>query len=110
MQIPNKFQLFSQQWTVRPGTEKELPDELGKCYTDSNEILIRPDQTRDSIIHTVLHELLHSIEMKMHLEMTERQIDCMALGLLDLFRNNPALTQILLPEETEGTEDGTPQV
>ena len=113
-QIPSKFQLFSQQWHVRPGTDKELPDELGKCYPDSNEILIRPDQTADSIIHTFLHEILHSIEMKMHLEMSERQIDCMALGLMDLFRNNPDMVGLLLPQEpehlTKGEQDGEPQI
>jgi len=98
-QIPDEFQLFSQTWHIRTGTEKELPAELGMCYPDTNEILLNGNQTADSVIHTLLHELLHAIETKMHLEMTERQIDCMALGLLDLFRNNPDMTGILLPQE-----------
>lgn len=98
-QIPDEFQLFSQTWHIRTGTAKELPTELGMCYPDTNEILLNPAQTPDSLLHTLLHELLHSIETKMHLEMTERQIDCMALGLIDLFRNNPNMAGILLPQE-----------
>jgi len=100
-QIPDTFKLFSQQWQIRTGTEKELPTELGMCYPDTNEILLNPAQTPDSIIHTLLHELLHAIETKMHLKMTERQIDCMALGLIELFNNNPEMVEILLPQEPE---------
>ena len=98
-QIPDEFQLFSQTWRIRTGTEKELPTELGMCYPDTNEILLNGAQTPDSVIHTLLHELLHAIETKMHLEMSERQIDCLSLGLIDLFRNNPDMVGILLPQE-----------
>ena len=100
-QIPDTFKLFSQTWSIRTGTHKELPTELGMCYPDTNEILLNPEQTPDSLLHTLLHELLHSIETKMHLEMTERQIDCMALGLIELFNNNPDMVGILLPQETD---------
>lgn len=98
-QIPDEFKLFSQTWRIRTGTPKELPTELGMCYPDTNEILLNPGQTPDSLLHTLLHELVHAIETKMHLEMSERQVDCMALGLIDLFRNNPDMTGILMPQE-----------
>lgn len=98
-QIPDTFRLFSQQWTIRPGTAKELPAELGMCFPDTNEILLAPGQTADSLIHTLLHELLHCVDSKQHLEMSERQIDCLSLGLIDLFRNNPDMVGLLLPQE-----------
>lgn len=100
-QIPDEFQLFSQTWRIRTGTIKELPEELGMCYPDTNEILLNGNQTPESVIHTLLHELIHAVETKMHLELTERQVDCLALGLLDLFRNNPNMTGILLPQEID---------
>ena len=100
MDIPNTFKLFQQTWTVRTGTEKELPNELGMCYVDSNEILLRTQGLpADTIIHTFLHELVHSIEQKLELDMTERQVDLIALGLIDLFRSNPAMVELLLPLE-----------
>ena len=100
MEIPDTFKLFQQTWHVRTGTEKELPNELGMCYVDSNEILLRTQGLpADTIIHTFLHELVHSIEQKLELEMTERQVDLMALGLIDLFRSNPAMVELLLPLE-----------
>lgn len=100
-QIPDTFKLFSQTWSIRPGTVKELPELLGMCFPDTNEILLAPAQTADSLIHTVLHELLHCIEIKQHLKMTERQIDCLALGLIDLFRNNPDMISLLLPQDPD---------
>ena len=100
MEIPDTFKLFQQTWHVRTGTEKELPNELGMCYVDSNEILLRTQGLpADTIIHTFLHELVHSIEQKLELDMTERQVDLIALGLIDLFRNNPAMVELLLPLE-----------
>ena len=100
MEIPDTFKLFQQTWHVRTGTEKELPNELGMCYVDSNEILLRTQGLpADTVIHTFLHELVHSIEQKLELDMTERQVDLMALGLIDLFRNNPAMVELLLPLE-----------
>ena len=100
MEIPDTFKLFQQTWHVRTGTEKELPNELGMCYVDSNEILLRTQGLpADTIIHTFLHELVHSIEQKLELDMTERQVDLMALGLIDLFRNNPQMVELLLPLE-----------
>ena len=100
MDIPDTFKLFQQTWHVRTGTEKELPNELGMCYVDSNEILLRTQGLpADTIIHTFLHELVHSIEQKLELDMTERQVDLMALGLIDLFRSNPSMVELLLPLE-----------
>jgi hypothetical protein len=99
MQIPNNFKLYSQTWTIRTGNEKEMNDNLGLCFGDSNEILLNPSQTSENLIHTLLHEILHSIEQKQHLEMTERQIDCLALGLLHLFSENPEMISLLESQE-----------
>ena len=102
MRIPDEFKLFSQQWLVRTGTEKELPNELGMCFPDTNEVLLRTQGLpADTVIHTFLHELVHAIEQKLELDMTERQVDLMALGIMDLFRSNPHMVELLLPVETE---------
>lgn len=101
MNIPSTYRLFGQTWTIRTGTDKETEGCLGLCYSASNEILIAPYQKYDAVIQTLLHELLHSIEEKMHLEMTERQIDCLAVGLIDLFRSTPEMLTIFEREPIE---------
>jgi hypothetical protein len=85
------FKLFSQEWQIKLGQEREMPEHLGLCLPDQRKILLHEDQDKDSKKHTLLHELLHAIEQKLSLNLTETQVDLMALGLLDLFRNNPEL-------------------
>lgn len=92
--IPGEIELFSELWTIRPGTDKELTNNHGMCYSDSCEIIFNPNCTWDNTLHTVMHELIHAIETKCHLDMTERQVDVMALGLLHLFRQNPQLLEL----------------
>ncbi len=92
--IPNNFKLFNQTWQIRTAQPGELPEDLGQCRPDQLEVILNHNQSEESIRHTLLHELIHCIEMKLHLEMTERQVDVIALGLIDLFRSNPQLSQL----------------
>lgn len=101
MNIPQQFELFSQTWNIRAGNPKEMADNNGLCYSDSNEILLNPQQTTDSMRQTLIHELLHCIEMKLHLEMTEQQIDSIALGLIHLFNTNPEMLGILVKQQPQ---------
>jgi hypothetical protein len=88
------FTLFSQEWQIRTGNDQELPEHLGLCLPDERKILLHEQQDQMSKKHTLLHELLHAVEQKLSLGMTEKQVDLMALGLLDLMRNNPELLAV----------------
>ena len=94
MWIPEQIKLFSQTWQIRASSPGELVDDLGQCRPDQLEILINPNQVPESMIHTLAHELVHAIEQKLLLDMTERQVDLMALGFIDLIGNNPKFTKI----------------
>lgn len=94
MQIPKKFKLFSQTWRIRGAVTGELPEDLGQCRPDQLEIVINPNQVPESMMHTLAHEIVHAIEQRQQLEMTERQVDLMALGLIDLIRSNPGIMEI----------------
>ena len=94
--IPNKFKLFNKTWTIRPAGHNELKDDMGMCYV--NDLDIAYDMTNypaDEVRHIIAHELVHSIEQSLQLELTERQVDLLALGLIDLLTNNPDITDYL---------------
>jgi len=76
----------------------EIGDDLGQTRPDLFEILLNPNQSPESMLHTLNHELLHAIELKLQLELTERQVDLLALGLIDLFRTNPNMLNLLAPQ------------
>lgn len=109
MQIPQRFRLFNQTWTIRLSHPMEIGDDLGQCRRDTREIVLNPNQVPDTLIHTLNHELIHAIEQTLELELTERQTDLLALGLMDLFRTNPMMLGLLGPqpqlEEPEQNND-----
>jgi len=94
MTTPQKFKLFGQEWTIRTGTDLELDTDLGRCVVDDNLILINPIQTKTNLHHTLTHEVIHSIEQKLHLNLTEQQVDLVALGLIDIMTNTPEMLSI----------------
>ena len=96
--VPETFTLFNQTWRIRPAEKFELQDDLGQCRPDQFEILVNTDQCEESLRHTLLHELVHCIEQKLHLEFSERQTDLIALGLIDMLSNNPDLLTLFTKE------------
>jgi hypothetical protein len=110
LQIPKNFELFSEIWTIRAGSDKELDNNLGLCYADSQEVILSPNQTPQQLKHVLLHELIHAIEMRLNLELSEAQVDGVALGIKHLFLTNPALLGLLVQDTQDGTStEDTPQ-
>lgn len=104
MWIMPKYRLFSKTWRVRSAEAGEIGSDLGQCRPDQLEIILNPNQSQESMIHTLAHEICHSIELSQDLDMTERQIDLMALGIIDLVRNNPGFFN-----QFEEAQDGCSQ-
>jgi hypothetical protein len=103
LQIPKNFELFSDIWTIRAGSDKELDNNLGLCYADSQEVILNPNQTPQQLKHVLLHELIHAIEQKLNLELTESQVDGVALGIKHLFLTNPQLLGLLVQDTQNDT-------
>jgi len=94
MKTEHKFKLFGQEWQIRVGTDLELEGDLGRCVTDQNLILLNDIQTEASMKHTLTHEMIHAVEQKLHLNLTEQQVDLIALGLLDIFTHTPEMLNL----------------
>lgn len=103
MWIPKNIRLFCQNWTIRAAQPGEIGDDLGRCHPDQLEILLNPNQVPESLIHTLAHELIHAIEQKQQLDMTERQVDLIALGLIDLIRSNNRFEDIFKEDQNVNT-------
>lgn len=87
--LPQQFRLFGQTWHIRAARPNELSDCWGECRPDQLEVVINPNQHNAMLAHTLLHEIIHCIEQKLQLNMTEQQVDLVALGMLDLIRHSP---------------------
>jgi hypothetical protein len=93
--LPFEIELFSQTWRIRAARTGEIDTDLGRCSPDQLEIVINPNQTAESMIHTIMHELTHAIELKLDLELTERQVDLISLGYINLLRLNRGIYEMI---------------
>jgi hypothetical protein len=95
MQIPEEIEFMSQTWTIRSANHKELVDCLGLCDPQSNTIVLDPGLPDCVMTQTLMHELVHLIEITLNQCLTEQQVDTIASGLIHLFRANPSLIKLL---------------
>jgi hypothetical protein len=70
--------------------------EFGTCDDTKQVISIRKGLQPEVKADTILHECIHAIDFQMHLEMSERQVHCIATGLIALFSDNPELARLIL--------------
>lgn len=97
---PDKIIFMSKEWTIR--ADNTLCDEY--AYTDVGmcDIRYNPNQLVSSQLQdTILHELLHAIDLTLHLRMSEGQIHAMAAGLYSLLRENPEFHTWLTTQHLE---------
>lgn len=93
--IPKQITFMNQTWTIRSAQNKELDNCIGHCDPEKNEILLDPTLTKDVLLATLFHELIHLIEITLHQHLTESQVDVMATGIVHLLKSNPQLTALL---------------
>jgi hypothetical protein len=61
----------------------------GLIDSDNDKIYVQDSDDSAKKQHIFLYEVLHGIADMFHLDLTETEIDLMALGLLMLKRDNP---------------------
>jgi hypothetical protein len=91
--IPKKLDVFGKRWTVV--IEKIEDGDYGMCKPAQSKIIVHPEQSPDSMRDTLLHEILHAVDIEMQTRMGERRVRLIATGLLAVLRQNPALASYL---------------
>ena len=76
--------------------EIEDLSEFGTCDDTKQVISIRKGLQPEVKADTILHECVHGIDFQMNLEMSERQVHCIATGLIALFSDNVELAKLIL--------------
>lgn len=106
MSISVPFTILSHSGEVVFVDPKNIEDKCGQCHQDELIVRIKEGMADDIAGTTLIHELIHVIEFLTHIELKEREIDCLALGLYSFLKENPHLVEwLLLKEEEEGQED-----
>lgn len=67
----------------------DMPDALGQCHSDCQQIWILDSNTEETNTNVLLHECLHAISDALDLELSERQVTVLATALIAFARDNP---------------------
>lgn len=93
MALPNTVNVIGRQYTIC--YDKSLEELLGQCNPDTLAIIIKPGQQLAIEVDTVLHEVVHAIDIGMQLSMSERQVYCITAGLIAVLKSNPQFLDYL---------------
>lgn len=79
-----------------------MPNELGLCHSDIQEIWLNDANTVETNRNVLLHECIHAIDHALQLELSERQVSVLATAIIAFARDNPfQMKEILQLKEKE---------
>lgn len=76
-------------------SQLEMPEELGLCHSDLQQIWLNVTNTFETNINTILHESLHAISDAYQIDLSERQVCVLATALIAFARDNPEHSQVI---------------
>lgn len=66
---------------------------LGRAYIKDGQILLNADQAEDTLKSTLVHEIVHYVADLLSLELSEQQVDGIAMGMFTVLKDNPDITK-----------------
>lgn len=92
-----EVRIFGKTYLVRPLAKPSvhLQDIAGANYPKHGIIEYDSEQKADQLQDTLLHEMIHVLDYDMQLELSERQVHCLASGIICLMKDNPTLIERL---------------
>jgi len=92
--LPSSFEIMEQHWPVQYSAGlTEVRDCYGVTLTDEQRIVMDTNMSREKLVATLLHELLHACyaiqpDTNISHEQQEKFVDTLAPALLSFLRSN----------------------
>lgn len=100
---PNTLKVNGRNITIKYLKAERLPGACGLFKSQRSLIEISKDQEpqelRDTVLHEILHAILHTQGREYGGELEEVYVRALATGLLGVFQDNPELHQWLIQAE-----------
>ena len=87
MKIPSQVIILGQPFDIIMKPQAEMEDELGCCQVTYNTIFLRQDMKDEKMGEVLLHEIIHAVGENLNLDLTENQVNNLAVGLYPIFRH-----------------------
>lgn len=88
MNIPDSVHILGQDYAVELKSKKDMPKLLGYCDVNKNVIQLRDSLEGDKLGEIFLHECIHAVESQMSLDLTEKQVNSLGVGVYALLKDN----------------------
>lgn len=75
--------------------EKEMPENSGEININDGIITILPDQSDDNKADTLLHEIIHGVELLSDMKLRETEVLRIATGLRSVLKGRNVLCKYL---------------
>lgn len=97
---PRRLTINGLRWKIRFVAEiwTNNPREViwGCCYPDSREIHIRRDLEPEDMLHTVVHEVMHALEVSYRFRIPHKLIEKLERPIAELLQHN--VLEMLFPD------------
>ena len=100
---PESILVIGKTFAVEDVDKVDDEDSSGEQRRDQQLIKVKAGQHPETLRETLLHELIHAIEEQLGLDMKERQVHSLAIGLFQVLRENPALVRFVTATTTKGS-------
>lgn len=97
--LPKTLKILGKRFRIHFLEEDESTDVDGLMELFAQRISIRPQEAREQVQDTALHECIHAIDESLSLGMTEAQVHQMATALLGFLKDNVQFTRWLLQSD-----------
>lgn len=89
---PTSVRVQGKSFSITYAKENAMPDQtLGLTKYMDLSILVQEGLVLPLEQEVVFHEILHAIEKSLDLELAEHQVEVLACGWVQVFRDNPKL-------------------
>lgn len=88
-----KIKILGQEYSIYLLPNKKMKGKLGECNVNNREILLRETLKGDKFREVFLHEIIHAIAEMLDLDMSETQVNNIAVGLTALINDNADLLE-----------------
>ena len=100
---PDTIKVNGRNITIKYSKAEKLPGACGVFFSQKSRIELSKDQEpqelRDTLLHEILHAILHTQGREYGGEIEEIYVRALATGLLGVFQDNPELHQWLIQAE-----------
>jgi hypothetical protein len=98
MSLPIQVKIFAHTFQVTLLGDSAMHGSIGHCDTNALRIDLLDTLPETVMRETLIHEIFHAINYMTYLKDgdEERHVNCFAMGLVTVLRDNPELKEYLL--------------